>query len=74
MPDPMLRRLLTEDETADYINVKKETLTTWRCTQRYALPYIRVGRAIRYRISDVEKFLAERTVSMANAADNKGTD
>jgi excisionase family DNA binding protein len=63
MSDGQQRRLLTEIETAEYLRVKPETLTTWRCTQRYALPYVRVGRSIRYRASDVEKFLASRTVN-----------
>jgi hypothetical protein len=57
-----LRRLLTELETATYLCVKPETLATWRSTRRYALPYVRVGRAIRYKPADVERFLAERTV------------
>ena len=56
------RALLTEDETAAYLGIKPQTLATWRCTKRYALPFVRVGRAIRYRPSDVEKFLADRTV------------
>ncbi len=57
------RPLLTEVETAAYLGLKPETLATWRCTHRYPLPFIRVGKAIRYRPSDVEKFLAERTVA-----------
>jgi len=55
--------LLNEEETARYLGLRPQTLATWRSSRRYALPYIRVGRAIRYRREDVEKFLAGRTVS-----------
>jgi len=74
LPDALRRRLITEDETADFLHIKPETLATWRCMKRYALPYVRVGRSIRYRPSDVEKFLAERTVSMETAAEESGND
>jgi predicted site-specific integrase-resolvase len=57
------RKLLNESETAAYLGLRPETLATWRSTNRYRLPYLRVGRAIRYRPSDVEKFLKERTVA-----------
>ena len=59
--------LLTEVETAAYLGLKAPTLATWRCTQRYELPFVRVGRAIRYRRTDIEKFLANRTVGQSCA-------
>jgi excisionase family DNA binding protein len=59
--DPARPQLLTPEETAVYLRVKTQTLATWRCTQRYALPYVRVGRAIRYRLTDVREFIAART-------------
>jgi len=55
--------LLTQEETAAYLGVKSQTLATWRCTGRYPLRFIRVGKAIRYRAADVEKFLTDRTVA-----------
>lgn len=60
--DLLNKKLWTELETAAYLNLKPETLATWRCTARYPLPFVRLGRAIRYRPVDVERFLAERTV------------
>jgi hypothetical protein len=50
-------------QTAAAINVTAGTLAVWRCTKRYALRYVRVGRKIRYRPQDVEAFLASRTVA-----------
>lgn len=57
-------KLLTEAEAADYLGVKPQTLCAWRCTKRYSLPYIKVGRLVRYRPEDLEAFLAERTVGV----------
>jgi hypothetical protein len=55
--------LLTEEQTAEYLGLRPETLATWRCTKRYSLPYVKVGRSIRYRPVDVENFVTERTVA-----------
>ena len=56
--------LLTEAETAAYLGVKKETLATWRSTKRYPLPYVKIGKAVRYRSADLETFIASRTVNV----------
>jgi excisionase family DNA binding protein len=60
--------LLTENETALLLRVKRQTLSVWRCTKRVALPFVRVGRAVRYRRSDVDSFLAAARVVPAGAA------
>lgn len=59
----LARQLLTRDEAAEYLNVRPQTLALWHSTGRYALPVIKVGRAVRYRIADLEAFIASRTVS-----------
>ncbi|MDO8629204.1 MAG: helix-turn-helix domain-containing protein [Phycisphaerales bacterium] len=56
--------LLTGAEAAEYLTVQKQTLDNWRSTGRYPLPFIRIGaRAIRYRRSDLDRFLSDRTVN-----------
>jgi excisionase family DNA binding protein len=55
--------LLTEVETAKQIQVAPETLQQWRHHKRYQLPFVRVGRLIRYRQSDIDAWLASRTVT-----------
>lgn len=62
VPEKPQRVLFNQDQAAEYLGLKPETLATWRSTQRYHLPFIRVGRAVRYRLSDLESFLEERTV------------
>jgi hypothetical protein len=54
--------LATPREVAEVLHVRESTLAQ----QRYrglGLPYLKVGRAIRYKWSDVEAYLAERTVT-----------
>lgn len=56
-----LDRLLTRDEAAAVLRVKKQTLAKWACAGGNGLPYIRVGGRVVYRTSDIERFLAART-------------
>jgi excisionase family DNA binding protein len=52
------QELLTPEDTANFLGIRTHTLATWRCTGRYGLPFIKIGRAIRYRRADVEAWLA----------------
>jgi hypothetical protein len=53
--------LLTEDEAADVLRIKPQTLAVWRSTKCYSLRYIKVGHLVRYRLEDLQAFLRERT-------------
>ncbi len=55
--------LLSPFETANYIGVSENTLSVWRCVGRYDIPYIKVGRLVRYRRSDLDTWLESRTHS-----------
>jgi len=55
--------MLTDKEAADYLGVSPGTLSVWRCTGRYNLPYVKAGRWVRYRLSDLDAWLAKRTQS-----------
>lgn len=63
------RQLLTPQHVAARLGVSTTTLSTWRCTKRYPLPYVKVGRLVRYRLVDVEDFELTRLQEMA-ANDN----
>lgn len=54
--------LLDEAAAAEYIGMAKGTLGVWRSTKRYALPYLKIGRSVRYRQSALDEFLASRLV------------
>ncbi len=61
-------RLLTERQVAAILQIKPNTLAVWRLHDRYPLPFIRIGRTIRYRTEDVDRFLQKRSVSGAGGA------
>lgn len=58
-----LPALLTEEQAAEFLNFKPQTLALWRCTHRVSLPWVRVGRNVRYRREDVLAFISENTVT-----------
>ena len=54
---------LNDRDAALVLGVKTSTLAVWRSTGRYQLRYIKVGRLIRYRVSDLADFLAKFTTT-----------
>jgi len=54
-------QLLTPEETANYLGVKVQTLAAWRTSKKYNLPYVKIGKIIRYQQYLVNKWLAENT-------------
>jgi excisionase family DNA binding protein len=55
-------KLMDTEDAAQYIGVTTRTLEVWRCTKRHAIPYIKVGRLVRYRCKDLDCWLESRTV------------
>ena len=58
---PTTPELLDDLSAAAVLEVKPSTLAVWRCTGRYNLPYIKVGRKVRYRRADLDAWLVSRT-------------
>lgn len=54
--------LLTEKEAGVVLNVPPETLNMWRCQKRVPLPFIKLGRQVRYRVQDLTDFLERNRV------------
>lgn len=59
------KQLLNEDETAELLNVKPQTLASWRCRGANDLPFVKVGRAVRYRRGDLEEWIDKNTATCA---------
>lgn len=55
--------LLDTEQAAGYLGVTIKTLEVWRSTKRYPIPFIKVGRLVKYRKSALDAFLDSRTVS-----------
>jgi len=52
-------QLFTRRQAADYLGIKENTLAVWATTKRHPLPYIKVGRLVKYRLSDLQAFLEQ---------------
>ncbi len=55
--------LLTREQAAAVLGIKPDTLAVWATTKRYSLPYTKIGRSVRYRLSDIEQFIQQRMVN-----------
>jgi len=53
--------MLTPQQAADYLGVTVGTLGIWRCSRRYPLPFVKVGRKVCYLKSDLDTFIERRT-------------
>jgi len=62
---PSSTQLLDTKSAADVLHVKPETLTVWRCTKRYDLPFVKIGRKVFYDRRDLEAFIEKRKVTIA---------
>jgi predicted DNA-binding transcriptional regulator AlpA len=58
-----MTELLDTQDAARRLDVTPGTLMVWRSTKRYPLKFVRIGRKIRYRPSDIEEFIDKRTMS-----------
>ena len=63
----MTQRLLTKEDVSKILGVTVGPLAVWRATKRYNLPYVKVGRLVRYRRSDITDFI-ERSLQAEPAA------
>lgn len=54
--------LIGRAEAARYLGVATGTLAVWACTNRYNLPIVKIGRRVKYRIVDLDNFIASRTM------------
>lgn len=55
------KELLDDKAAAAVLDVTPGTLSVWRSTGRYALPFLKVGRNVRYRRTDLLSWLEKRT-------------
>lgn len=54
--------ILVDPEVAAVIlGVEKDTLATWRHNGAQQLPFLKIGRAVRYRVNDLAEYLARRS-------------
>lgn len=60
--------LLTPREAAKILGVSAQTLAVWRCERRYNLHYVKIGACVRYRRSELTRFIEQQTCAHTPAA------
>jgi excisionase family DNA binding protein len=55
-------RLISEKEAARLLSLSVKTLQNDRMVRR-GLPYHKIGRAVRYSLSDVEQYVSDRRIT-----------
>jgi excisionase family DNA binding protein len=50
-----MEKLLTVDELADFLQFKKQSI--YNLVHNRKIPVVRVGNKLRFKISDIEKYL-----------------
>jgi len=54
---------LTDTEgAASLLSILAATLTKWRSTGEVRIPFVRIGRQIKYRTTDLKAFIESSTV------------
>jgi hypothetical protein len=57
MENAMSKRLLTEADTSKVVGLAVSTLRNDRSLGRTKIAYVKLGRLVRYRLSDIESYL-----------------
>jgi excisionase family DNA binding protein len=58
-------RLLTSEQAASILGVRIQTLRSWSY-QKKNLPIVKIGGRVRYRLSDLKRFIESRTIQPSN--------
>ena len=65
-----LTELLTPEQVARLTGLSPETLAQWR-SQKRGIPYLKMGRAVRYHPSDVQNYLEGCRVSVSDPKERR---
>ncbi len=63
---------ITTKQLAAFLGLRSNTLEIWRL-RGVGPRHVRFGRAVRYRLDDIEKYIEEQTFSSTSEADRKTT-
>lgn len=68
MAQPNHDELMTPEQAAQFLSLSTTVLGAWRSLGRYGLPYLKLGRQVRYRRKDLVAFLERNTIGVDEAA------
>ena len=60
----MTKNYVGVDELAEFLDISKNTIYSWVWQKR--IPYVKVGRLLKFNMRLIEAWLEEKTVNMVN--------
>jgi hypothetical protein len=64
-------KMLSRKEAAEFLGLRENTLAIWAIKKRYDLPMYKVGKNIKYKITDLQKFQEGQSIhGMLDYTDN----
>ena len=54
--------ILSNREAAEFLGVNEGTLSNWRCSKAVEIPYVKVGRSVKYMRESLIEFLTAQEV------------
>ena len=55
--------LLDTEQAAKFLSLMPSTLNKERCTRSLGIPFVKIGRSVRYRRSDLESYIESCLIS-----------
>ena len=65
-----LPKLLSTKDAAEILGISEASLIAWRCAGDYRLPIVRIGRQVKYKLSDVLSYIDSNRQTGSAALDN----
>ena len=53
-------RLLSSQQAANYLGISAGTLDNWRCNKSVQIPYIKLGRSVKYVKDSLDAFIKSK--------------
>lgn len=55
------QNLISAEQAADYLDITTRTLANWRSRGYPNVPFSKIGRCVKYRISDLDCYIAKHS-------------
>ena len=63
----MKNGLMNRIEAADYLGVSPATLAAWQVNGKKKVPHLKLGKRVRYRAADLDRFIESEIVNPVGA-------
>lgn len=62
-----MQAMMDRKQAAEYLGVAPGTLANWQCSKFRRIPHVKIGRAVKYRLTDLERWIESNVVDAIEA-------